>query len=69
LQTQAQSLSPHSHGVVILVVEPIWVAVLAAIWFGETMTGTQLAGCALIFAALLISRSAALRDWLQPGGR
>jgi len=64
LQTHAQSLSPHSHGVVILVVEPIWVALLAALWFGETMTATQMAGCALIFVALLISRGAALRDWL-----
>lgn len=65
LQTKAQSLSPHSHGVVILVVEPVWVALLAALWFGETMTGVQLAGCGLIFTALLISRGAALRDWLE----
>lgn len=64
LQTKAQSLSRHSHGVVILVVEPVWVALLAAIWFGETMTLTQMTGCGLIFAALLISRGAALRDWL-----
>lgn len=64
LQTQAQSLSPHSHGVVILVIEPVWVALLAAAWFGETMTASQLAGCGLIFAALLISRGEALRGWI-----
>lgn len=64
LQTQAQSLSPHSHGVVILIVEPVWVALLAAFWFGETMTATQLAGCGLIFLALLISRGAALKSWV-----
>lgn len=61
LQTHAQSLSPHSHGVVIMVVEPVWVALLAAVWFGEAMTASQLAGCGLIFAALLISRGEALR--------
>lgn len=65
LQTQAQSLSPHSHGVVILVVEPVWVALLAAVWFGETMTAVQLAGCGLIFAALLISRGEALQGWIR----
>ena len=64
LQTHAQSLSPHSHGVVILIIEPVWVALLAAAWFGETMTATQLAGCGLIFAALVISRGEALRGWL-----
>lgn len=65
LQTHAQSLSPHSHGVVILVIEPVWVALLAAAWFGETMTASQLAGCGLIFAALLISRGEALCGWAR----
>ena len=60
IQTYAQSLSAHSHGVVIMVVEPVWTALLSAAWFGETMTGMQLAGCGLIFAALLISRAAAV---------
>lgn len=56
LQTYAQSLSSHSHGVVILVLEPVWVALFAAGWFGETMAPAQFAGCSLIFAALLINR-------------
>lgn len=60
LQTLAQSLSANSHGVVILVLEPVWVALFAAGWFGETMTGIQLAGCALIFAALIVNRWAVL---------
>ncbi|SDW59354.1 DMT family transporter [Marinobacter mobilis] len=68
LQTYAQSLSSHSHGVVIMVLEPVWVAIFAAGWFGETMTTTQLAGCALIFAALLVNRwhtlGRALKKWL-----
>jgi len=69
LQTYAQSLSTHSHGVVILVLEPVWVALFAAGWFQETMTPAQLAGCSLIFAALLINRwstlSRAIRVWLR----
>ncbi|MCH8500215.1 MAG: DMT family transporter [Marinobacter sp.] len=56
LQTYAQSLSPNSHGAVILVLEPIWVALLALAWFGETMTLIQFTGCMLIFAALIINR-------------
>ncbi|MDX1633086.1 MAG: DMT family transporter [Marinobacter sp.] len=69
VQTYAQSLSAHSHGVVIMVLEPVWVALFAAGWFGETMSASQLGGCALIFAALLINRWAALsravRGWLR----
>ncbi|PHQ26397.1 EamA family transporter [Marinobacter guineae] len=60
IQTFAQSLSANSHGVVILVLEPVWVALFAAGWFGETMTGIQLAGCGLIFAALIVNRWAVL---------
>ncbi|MDL0429752.1 DMT family transporter [Marinobacter sp. TBZ242] len=69
LQTYAQSLSTHSHGVVILVLEPVWVALFAAGWFSETMSATQLAGCGLIFLALLINRwgviSKAVKGWLR----
>lgn len=67
IQTYAQSLTSKSHGVVFLVLEPAWVALFAAGWFGETMSGMQFAGCTLIFAALLINRwttlRKALRDW------
>ncbi|MGO1463480.1 MAG: DMT family transporter [Marinobacter sp.] len=56
VQTYAQSLSSHSHGAVILVLEPVWVSLFAAGWFGETMTSMQLAGCGLIFAALIVNR-------------
>lgn len=69
LQTYAQSLSNHSHGVVIMVLEPVWVALFAASWFGERMSLLQLAGCSLIFAALLINRwntfGKAVRNWLR----
>ncbi len=65
VQTYAQSLSLHSHGVVIMVLEPMWTALIAAAWFGESMTGTQLAGCALIFASLLVNRWRAVRTLLK----
>lgn len=69
LQTYAQSLSAHSHGVVILVLEPVWVALFAAGWFSETMSATQLAGCGLIFLALMINRwgviSKAVKGWAR----
>ncbi|MBZ0333711.1 DMT family transporter [Marinobacter sp. AL4B] len=60
LQTYAQSLSAHSHGVVILILEPVWVALFAAVWFNESMALLQIGGCALIFAALLVNRWNAL---------
>jgi drug/metabolite transporter (DMT)-like permease len=68
-QTYAQSLSTHSHGAVILVLEPVWVSLFAAGWFDEFMTPIQLAGCCLIFAALIVNRwgvlSSALRASLR----
>lgn len=72
LQTYAQALSAHSHGVVILVLEPVWVALLAALWFGETMSALQLGGCSLILAALVVNRwslvSKVIKDRLKRKG-
>ncbi|HCW88606.1 MAG TPA: EamA family transporter [Marinobacter sp.] len=69
VQTYAQSLSVHSHGVVILVLEPVWVALFAAGWFGESMSAMQVAGCGLIFTALIVNRwnalSKAMKDALR----
>lgn len=65
VQTWAQSLSNHSHGVVILILEPVWVALFAALWFGETMSLQQVAGCSLIFVALLVNRWGAVRKLLK----
>ena len=57
IQTYAQSLSAHSSGVVIMIVEPVWTASLAALWLGERMTAQQLLGCIIILLALLVSRA------------
>lgn len=69
VQTYAQSLSPHSHGVVILILEPVWVAIIAALWFGETMTGIQFTGCMVIFLALLINRWRLVGRWVRSAFR
>ncbi len=65
VQTYAQSLSLHSYGVVIMVLEPMWTALIAAAWFGEHMTWIQLAGCALIFISLLVNRWRRVRTLLK----
>ncbi|MBB3140794.1 DMT family transporter [Halomonas organivorans] len=56
LQIHAQGMTTPSHAAVILMLEAVWTALLAAAWYGETMAPLQLAGCSLIFLALLINR-------------
>ena len=64
MQTWAQGLAPASHTAVIMTLEPVWTALLAMVWFAESMTLMQLAGCGLIFSALLVSRWKAVVMWL-----
>lgn len=65
LQTYGQSLTPASHAAVIMNLEPVWTALLAAIWFSEIMTSLQLIGCALIFSAMLVSKWSQVRAFLR----
>jgi len=65
LQTYAQGLTTPSHAAVIMILEPIWTALIAAAWFNERMSNLQLIGCSLIFAALIINRWSAVRVWLK----
>jgi len=37
LQTYAQGLTIPSHAAVIMILEPIWTALIAAAWFNERM--------------------------------
>ncbi len=67
VQTYAQSLSLQSHGVVIMVLEPMWTALMAAAWFGEGMSTLQLLGCGLIFLSLLVNRWRAVRKLIRIG--
>jgi drug/metabolite transporter (DMT)-like permease len=48
---------------VIMIVEPVWTATFAALWFTERMEMSQVFGCALIFIALLVNRWSAVRQW------
>ncbi len=66
IQTRGQSLAPPSHTAIIMTLEPVWTALLAALWLGETMTALQFSGCALIFFAMLVNRWPAVRAWLKP---
>lgn len=56
LQLKAQSLASVSHASLIMTLEPVWTAWIAAIWLGERMSAAQLVGCALILLALVVSR-------------
>jgi drug/metabolite transporter (DMT)-like permease len=65
IQTYAQSLASASHAAIIMMLEPIWTALLAGWWLGETMGSLQLAGCGLIFLALVINRWSWVRRLLR----
>ncbi|MDY0206944.1 MAG: DMT family transporter [Pseudomonas sp.] len=68
LQTYAQSLTTQTSGAVMLVLEPIWVALFAAFWFGESLAMLQWLGCIMIFFALLVNRWQLLRSIMTKRG-
>jgi drug/metabolite transporter (DMT)-like permease len=65
IQTRGQGMAPPSHSAIIMTLEPVWTALLASVWFAERMTTMQLAGCGLIFAAMLVNRWPSLQLWLK----
>lgn len=65
LQTRGMGLSPPSHSAILMNLEPVWTALLAALWLGERMSGLQLGGCGLIFLAMLVNRWPQLSKWLR----
>ncbi len=66
LQVYAQGLTSASHAALIMTLEPVFTALLASMWFAETMSGAQFAGCALVFVAMLVSRARMLLLAVQP---
>jgi len=68
LQTYAQSLTTQTSGAVMLILEPIWVVLFAALWFAETLTLLQWVGCLMIFLALLVNRWQVLRSIVKRRG-
>lgn len=64
-QTHAMGKTLPSHSAIIMILEPVWAAVLATLWLGERMSGLQLAGCGLIFTAMLVNRWPALQQSIK----
>lgn len=56
LQNWGQGRMPIARAAFILLLEPVWTALLASWWFGSVMTGQQWLGAGLILAAILVSR-------------
>ena len=56
LLMKAQRVASAAHAALIMTLEPVWVAAIAALVLGDSMTARQAMGCSLIFLALLISR-------------
>lgn len=67
LQAYAQARVSASHAAVIMVLEPVWASLLAGYFLQESMSLSQLAGCALIFAALLVNRWRAIANLIKSG--
>ena len=57
LQTWGQSFASAGHASVIMTLEPVWVAIISLLVFSKGMTSMQTIGCALMFFAVLLSRS------------
>lgn len=56
LQTYAQGLASANRAAVIMILEPVWTAIIAIFWFNQYMASSQLIGCGLILVALLVNR-------------
>ena len=63
LQTWAQKYSDPGKAALLLVLEPVWIALMSIILLGEVMTLQKVAGCMLILLALFISRWRQLSQW------
>jgi len=59
LQTKALIYLNPSNATMIFMLEPVWVAMLGAMFLTERMSGNQLLGCALIFSSLVVYRAPA----------
>jgi drug/metabolite transporter (DMT)-like permease len=55
LQSRFQKDTTPTRAVVIFSIEPVWASIIAAVAIGESLTGTGIAGGALILAGVLLS--------------
>lgn len=60
LQTWSQGRMSTASAALIMVLEPIWVALISSSWLGEQMAPMQLLGCGFIFLALVTQRAGGL---------
>lgn len=60
LQTKSMVYLSPSHAVMIFMLEPVWTSFLGAWFLDESMENKQIAGCMLIFCALIIYRAPTL---------
>ena len=58
--------STSGHAAIIMILEPVWTSLMSVLWLGETLTQSKLAGCALIFIALMITRKRQIRKMIKP---
>ncbi len=65
LQNHALQRMTPSHASLILLMEPVWTAVLGVMFLGEFLSINQLFGCMLIFAALIVYRWKLIASWVK----
>lgn len=62
LQTLGQQDAPPAHTAVLISMEAVFGAIAGWYWLSEQLTGTQLVGCVLMFAAILIAQAKPARS-------
>ena len=62
LQNIGQSITPASHAAILLSLESVFGALASCLLLGERLTGTMMAGFAIIFAALVVNSMAAREE-------
>ncbi len=55
VQSRFQKDTTPTRAVMIFSIEPVWASIIAAVAIGETLTGTGIAGGALILGGVLLS--------------
>ena len=68
IQNYAMPKISPSYAAMILLLEPIWTAILGALVLGEVLTPIKMLGCGLIFTALLVYRAKDILGWWQSRG-
>ncbi len=56
IQFKAQGMATVGHAAIIMNLEPVWTAFVAAMWLGMGMRAPQAFGSALVFLALILNR-------------